>query len=213
MRGCSGKNDAGSSRGRDLSTMEFAATCPDEAARRRTDATPRVVCGRVNGRPILEKAGPLRQGLARYFRNRVPDASEVDDLVQEVFTRIAARDSEEPIEHLGGFVFQIAANVLADRARRRFARKAEAHVPFDAERHGDHDFDPHRILAGKETLRAATEALLAMPHRTRTIFVLHRLEGRKVREIALQLGISVSAVEKHMVKAMQHLSAVRRRSV
>jgi len=193
--------------------MELASTCPDEAARSWSDDTLRAVCGRVNGRPLLEKAGPLRQGLARYFRKRVPDPSEVDDLVQEVFARIAARDSEEPIEHLGGFIFQIAANVLADRARRRFARKAEAHVPFDAERHGDQDFDPFRILAGKEALQAATQALLAMPHRTRTIFVLHRLEGRKTREIAQQLGISVSAVEKHMVKAMQHLSAVRRRSV
>ncbi len=194
--------------------MEWVSTCPRETAGGRIDdALPRVACPRVRSHSALEKAGPLRQGLARYFRNRVPDPAEVDDLVQEVFARIAARDSEEPIEHLSGFVFQIAANVLADRGRRRFARKADAHVAFDAERHGDEDFDPYRILAGKETLQAATQALLALPHRTRTIFVLHRLEGRKAREIAQQLGISVSAVEKHMVRAMQHLSVVRKRSV
>ena len=79
----------------------------------------------MRGTPVAEQAGPLRQSLARYFRKRVPDANEVDDLVQEVFARIVARDSEVPIAHLGGFIFGIAAHVLADRARRRFARKAE----------------------------------------------------------------------------------------
>jgi len=43
--------------------------------------------------------------------------------------------------------------------------------------------------------------------RTRTIFILHRLEGRRYRDVAAQLGISVSAVEKHMVRAVQHLTA------
>lgn len=172
--------------------------------RRRRDRAP------MKGHALFEKVGPLHQGLARYFRSRVPDPADVDDLIQEVFARVVSRDSDEPIEHLGGFVFGIAAKVLADRGRRRFARKADAHEPFDAERHADQDFDPYRILEGKETLRAATEALLALPHRTRQIFVLYRLEGRKAREVAAQLGISVSAVEKHMLRAMQHLSVVRR---
>lgn len=175
-----------------------------------SEAGPAPERARVTVESPVERAGPLRQGLARYFRARVPDASEVDDLVQEVFARIAARDSAKPIEHLGGFVFQVAANVLADRGRRRFARQADRHVEFDPERHAEQDFDPHRILAGKEDLRAATQALLALPPRTRAVFVLQRLEGRKAKEVAAQLGISVSAVEKHMVRAMQHLIAARK---
>lgn len=179
------------------------------------DWTPRVRSGdapsSVSAPSTIEAAQPLRDGLVRYFRRRVPDPSEVDDLVQEVFARIVARDSDEPIGHLSGFVFQIASNVLADRGRRRFARRADAHEAFDPDRHADEDFDPHRILAGKEELRAATEALLCLPPRTRVIFVLYRLEGMKAREVASRLGISVSAVEKHMLKAVQHLAAVRRR--
>lgn len=211
MRGW--KSDADIAHRRVLMRMERAIERVLEATEvRASSARPRVTRCPMT-RPTLDQAGALRQGLERYFRNRTPDPSEVDDLVQEVFARIAARDSEEPIEHLSGFVFQVAHNVLADRARRRFARKAEAHVEFDPERHADEDFDPHRILTGKEDLRAATQALLSLPHRTRTIFVLHRLEGRKSREVAAQLGISVSAVEKHMVRAMQHLSIIRKRSV
>jgi RNA polymerase sigma-70 factor (ECF subfamily) len=156
---------------------------------------------------IAREAEPMRQALAGYFRRRIANPSEAEDLVQEVFSRIVARDSQQPIEHLAGYVFQVAASVLADRGRRRGVRHADAHVPFDPDRHGEQDFDPERVLSGKQRLRAATAALLSLPERTRTIFLLHRLEGRRYREIAEQIGISVSAVEKHMVRAVQHLGA------
>jgi RNA polymerase sigma factor (sigma-70 family) len=170
-------------------------------------------CGVMAGREAIDssralarEAGPLRQSLARYFGRRISDASEVDDLVQEVFIRIVARDSTQPVLHLGGYVFQTAASVLADRGRRRTVRQADAHVTFDDERHTDQDFDADRILMGKQDLHAATAALLSLPVRTRTIFVLHRLEGCKYRDIGARLGITVSAVEKHMARAIQHLS-------
>lgn len=156
---------------------------------------------------LARDAEPLRSSLARYFHRRISDSAEVEDLVQEVFTRIVARESNTPVEHLGGYVFQTAASVLADRRRRRAVRQSDAHVTFDPERHADQDFDAARILTGKEDLRAATAALLSLPVRTRTIFILHRLEGCRYRDVAAQLGISVSAVEKHMVRAVQHLTA------
>lgn len=156
---------------------------------------------------LAREAEPIRRWLTGYFRRRVRNDHEVDDLVQEVFTRIAARDSGQPVENLGGYVLKTAASVLADRGRRRAARHVDLHISFDAERHGDEEIDPERVLSGKEELHAATAALLALPERTRTVFVLRRLEGYRHGAIAAHLGISVSAVEKHMVRAVQHLSA------
>ncbi len=93
-----------------------------------------------------------------------------------------------------------------DRARRRASRHADEHVEFDPDLHGDEEIDPERVLSGKEELNAATSALLSLPERTRTVFVLRRLEGWRFGEIARHLGISVSAAEKHMVKAIRHLT-------
>jgi RNA polymerase sigma-70 factor (ECF subfamily) len=143
----------------------------------------------------------------RYFGRRVRNATDVEDLVQDVFVRIAARDSTEPIQHLHGYVLTIASSVMADRARRLSSRRAEAHVPFDPDLHGETDLDAARILGGRQELHAATLALLSLPERTRTVFILRRLEGCRVREIATRLGLSVSAVEKHLVRAVRHLSA------
>jgi RNA polymerase sigma-70 factor (ECF subfamily) len=158
------------------------------------------------GEELARAAEPLRTSLRGYFRRRVRDAGEADDLVQEVFARIVARDSARPVENLAGYIFQTAASVLTDRGRRRSARRADAHVSFDPDRHSGEDFDPARILSGREELRLATAALLSLPERTRTIFVLRRLEGYSNRDVAAQLGISVSAVEKHLVRAMQRLA-------
>jgi len=157
--------------------------------------------------PVTDRdLGQLRTSLKRYFRARIKNDGEVEDLVQEVFTRVAARKEGGQVEHLDRYLFQTASSVLADRARLMRARRAELHVEFDPDHHSPTDIDPHRTLSGREDLRAVTSVLLVLPARTRAVFVLHRLEGRKYREIAVQLGISVSAVEKHMARAVLHLA-------
>src|SRR5262245_56399294 len=155
---------------------------------------------------LAEEAEPVRLWLMRWFRRRVRNAAEIEDLVQDVFARIVARDSTEPVEHLGGYVLKTASSVLADWTRRWGSHGAGQHIAFDSDLHADEDLDPVRVLGGKEDLHAATAALLSLPERTRTVFVLRRLEGQRYRDIAAQLGISVSAVEKHMVRAIQHLA-------
>lgn len=161
---------------------------------------------RADGTQIACQAGPVRLWLVGYFRRRVSAQQDVDDLVQDVFVRIAARDSEQRIDKLGAYVARTAASVLADRGRRRRSHHADLHVAFDAETHADEDFSPERVLSDKEELNAAIAALLSLPERTRTVFVLRRLEGYRHADIARHLGISVSAVEKHMVRALRHLS-------
>jgi len=162
--------------------------------------------GLVRGATLAQQAGPVRRWLIRYFGHRVRDRAEIEDMVQDVFARIAARDSTQPVEHLGGYVLRTASSVLADWARRRSSRSVSLHVTFDSDRHGDEEIDPERVLSGREDLNAAITALLSLPERTRTVFILRRLEGHRHAQIAARLGISVSAVEKHMVRAIEHLS-------
>jgi RNA polymerase sigma-70 factor (ECF subfamily) len=69
--------------------------------------------------------------------------------------------------------------------------------------------DPERVLAGQQALGAIQRALNSLPERTRVIFVLYRLEGMARKDIAESFGLSVSAVEKHIAKAMKLLMALR----
>jgi RNA polymerase sigma factor (sigma-70 family) len=149
----------------------------------------------------------MRTPLIGYFRKRVPQQDDVLDLVQEVFLRVSNRGALDDIANLRSYMFQVADSVLTDRQRRRVVRHSDAHVEFDPERMGEAEIGPERILAGRDALQRALAALDQLPERTRTIFVLRRLEGMRYLDIAKRLGLSVSAVEKQMVRAVAHLAA------
>jgi len=161
--------------------------------------------GKDGADDLGRRSAALRGALTRYFSRQVADRSEIDDLVQDVFLRIVKRGGSQGLENFDGYVFETAASVLKDRFRRRKARHAEAHLTFDPDVHSGTDFGPDAILAGRQALRSTTVALMELPERTRNVFVLRRIEGLSYQEIARRLGLSISAVEKHMVRAARHL--------
>ena len=154
-----------------------------------------------------EPAGSLEAympGLRRYFSKRLP-AAEVDDLVQEVFVRIQAHESGAPIQHLDRYLFTTAASVLSDHLRRRAVRHATDHHTLEEFHHPVEELTPERVLLDREALQVVVSAIEGLPTRTRDVFVLHRFEEMTCSGIAEQLGMSISAVEKHIMKALRAL--------
>jgi RNA polymerase sigma-70 factor (ECF subfamily) len=154
-------------------------------------------------------AHAYRPALRRFFEKRILEHADADDLVQEVFLRLSKRSELEAIENVQGYLFETAANVLRDRIRRRAVRQAGNHVEYDETAHIVEDFSPERVLVGKQMLADVVSAIQELPERTRTVFVLQRFEELSYGEIAKRLGISVSSVEKHMMKAIAHLAERR----
>tara|TARA_R110002096_G_scaffold70943_2_gene169872 strand:- start:10338 stop:10805 length:468 start_codon:yes stop_codon:yes gene_type:complete len=144
--------------------------------------------------------------LARFFRRRIHSQAEVDDLLQEVFYRLIRRQSDGNIENPQAYLFQIAANILRDRQRRAHTRQVYDHKTFDESQHAFEHISPERILQGKEQLSFLKAALMELPKKTQTIFILQRFEGMSYSEIATHQGFAVSTVEKHMMKAIKHIT-------
>lgn len=143
-------------------------------------------------------------GLRRYFSKRVP-AGDVDDLVQEVFLRMKVHGHDSPIEHLDRYLFRVAASVLSDQARRRTVRHHGAHESLEEVHHPIEGLTPERVLLDREALQSVVAAIADLPARTRDVFVLHRFEEMTCGNIADLLGMSISAVEKHIMKALRFL--------
>jgi RNA polymerase sigma factor (sigma-70 family) len=146
-----------------------------------------------------------RTALMAFFVRRIRNRTEAEDLTQEVFTRLAGQRSVLP-DNADAYIFQMAANLLRDRGRRLKVRdkfqEAASHDPF-AHRE---ELDPSRVLLGRENLKDASRALEELSLRTRTIFLLYRLENMKKSDIGSLYGMSVSGVQKHLQKAMEHLT-------
>lgn len=147
----------------------------------------------------------LRPALVQYFRRRCGNIAEAEDLAQDVLLRMVGRRDWESPEHAKGYVFRAAANRWLDRQRRTATRG----VTVDWNDEHSHELSdsatPEWISIQQQELHSAAKVLLGLNERTRDIFVLVRLEHMKQRAVADMLGISVSAVEKHLVKAMAHL--------
>ena len=159
-------------------------------------------------RAALDRLGrDFRRSLLSYFGRRTRDRADLEDMVQEVFERLVKRGGTSELErqNLSAYVFETASSVLTDHLRKKVTHHSDAHEPFDQNQHEGADFSPEHVLMDRQQLARATAVLLELPERTRVIFVLKRLEGMRLNDIASRLGISVSAVEKHMQRAMTHI--------
>jgi RNA polymerase sigma factor (sigma-70 family) len=165
--------------------------------------------------PESELDRAFRGPLLAYFTKRVKDRNEAEDLTQEVFVRLLHHPDKNNGQSLGGYVFTIAANLLRDRAKSAATARRKRIQSLDPLIEQDsypanlvEDRSPERVLVGRQAIQDILDALTELGERTRDIFILARLENVQHREIAAMYGISVSAVEKSLMKAVAHLGAL-----
>jgi RNA polymerase sigma factor (sigma-70 family) len=149
----------------------------------------------------------VRPALVRFFQRRCKNLSRAEDLAQEVIVRTLSRAELTSPEQARGYIFRAAANLWRDQ-HRRATRFISPEVGWDEESalNVTEGVPLERALVSEEELYRVNAVLLELSERTRDVFVLHRLEQMKYAEIARVLGVSVSAIEKHMSKALAHLS-------
>lgn len=149
-------------------------------------------------------ASRYRQVLMAFFLRRVANRAEAEDLTQDALIRLAGANTPS-VQHPDAYVFQVAANLLRDRQRRNRVRGEYLFALKGTEQGRVEARDPSRVAAARESLASLQLALRELPDRTRNIFLLYRLEQVGKPEIAASFGISCSAVDKHLMRALAHL--------
>jgi RNA polymerase sigma factor (sigma-70 family) len=147
----------------------------------------------------------FRSALCRYFEKRGFHGADAEDAVQDVFIRLSQRAGVARIDNIDGYLFETAASVVVDHFRRATVRHRGEHDEYDEAVHAPAAPSIEREHIARDELAQMVTALRELPERTRNALLLARLEGLSHGEIAHRLGISASAVEKHIVKALAHL--------
>lgn len=152
-------------------------------------------------------ARDMRPALVRYFKRRSGSAAEAEDLAHDVIAQTLGQALQATAGELRGYIFRAAANRWRDRLRRHRARSMVVSW-------GEGDFDPpaeqitpERALSAEQELIVVTQALLELDERTRNVLILVRLEHMKIGSVAQMLGISRSAVNRLLSKAIAHVHA------
>ncbi len=157
-------------------------------------------------RDVAAIALRYKRAVLAFFVRRVRDPFEAEDLTQDVFASLSRRANAEPIENVEGYVFQVAANLLRDRARRARTRPSiESEGGADPDERLVDELSPEREFLGREAYAQFVRALEMLPERPRMIFILNRFEELTGKEIAEALGISKRLVEKDISRVLAHL--------
>lgn len=159
-----------------------------------------------SGTDDSEFVADMRPALIAFFQRRTATPPEAEDLAHDVMLRALTHKRWSTTEQARGYIFRIALNRWRDRGRRKLAHGTVVDWNEEFAEGIADEISPERVLIHQQRLDAIVSALRELGVRTRDIFLLYRMEGMKQADIARRLGISVSAVEKHLAKALSHLA-------
>lgn len=148
----------------------------------------------------------FRSTLVDYATPIVGDRAGAEDVVQDAYLRLdlaaePALAAESPV----GYLFRIVRNLALDRVRRRGMEAR--HQDAAASRSAVADTrTPEDVIRWQADLRTAGEALAAMPDPMRRAFVMHRLDGRRLQDIADALDVSVATAHRLVRQAVVRLA-------
>ena len=165
-------------------------------------------------RQISEIVTKERSRLRDFIRRRVPDPSDAEDIVQEVFYELVeANRLLMPIEHVTGWLFRVARNRITDLFRKkkpesfgdRTVEGEEGELLQLEDLLPSRDAGPEALYVRNVLLDELELAIDELPAKQREVFIAHELEGRSFKEMATETGVSVNTLLSRKRYAVLHL--------
>ncbi|MGP5279414.1 RNA polymerase sigma factor, partial [Pseudomonas helleri] len=146
---------------------------------------------------LTESYGDLVKHLARRFGT----ATDIHDVVQDTYLRAEKMPPDMDVQNLRAYVFRMADNIAIDHLRRKSAQ-TRYFEPL-----GDHDSlcadaSPEQTADFRQRIAILENVVANLPPRQREVFLMHKFDGLSHSQIAERLGITKSAVEKLIIKAL-----------
>ena len=168
---------------------------------------------------ISEVVKQEQSRLRNFIRRRVPDSSDAEDILQDVFYELVeANRLLMPIEHVNGWLFRVARNRITDLFRKKkpetFSETSGAGVNRDDDDDdllhfedllSSPDAGPEALYARGVLLDELEFAIDELPDEQREVFVAHEFEGRSFKQLSAQTGVSVNTLLSRKRYAVLHL--------
>lgn len=154
----------------------------------------------------------LRPEILRFLSVRCGDASDAEDLLQDLWIRLAALKTG-PIANPRGYLFRMANNMALNqsRSRRRAMSRDRSWIGeqggevTNIEERPDPEPSAHETISRRQEAEILHRAIQELPPGAQRALRLHRFDGHDQLEVARIMGISLSGVEKHLASAMKRL--------
>jgi len=142
------------------------------------------------------------KSLRNFLFYKFGNMQQAEDLAQEAFVKLWQNCSAVPLEKPKSYIYTIANNSSLNQiAHQKVVLRYEKNFTgLDKTNE-----NPEYILEEKQFQTKLLKAIEKLNEKQRTAFLMHRIDGKKYSEIALDLNISVKAVEKRIHLALLSL--------
>ncbi len=143
-------------------------------------------------------------GIRRYLRKFSLDVGDTEDLAQETFLRAFAADAGQTVISYKAFLYRIARNLALNER----AKHASIYTDRIEDIGGQAAFVEMRYVSAegsldsRQKMAAFAEAVEQLPSQCRRVFILRKVHGLSQADVATELGISASTVEKHVAAGL-----------
>ena len=165
-------------------------------------------------RQISQIFAEQRSRLRNFIRKRVPDPSDAEDIVQDVFYKLVeANRLLMPIEHVTGWLFGVARNRITDLFRKKKPQPFSESAVTDEDGAllqledllPSPDAGPEALYFRSLLLDELELALDELSGEQREVFVAHELEGRSFKELSAESGVNINTLLSRKRYAVLHL--------
>ncbi|MDR0781553.1 MAG: RNA polymerase sigma factor [Pseudomonadales bacterium] len=159
---------------------------------------------------FVENFSVLRRFLSRFFAER----QDIEDVAQEAFLRAYVAEQRKHIKQPKAYLFRIAKNLALTKLERK-SRQIAYYINEQGDylcESGDNLYleaqeNTYAEVEAQEVLGLYCEAVAALPEKCRQVFLLRKVHGLGHQEIADRMGLSVSSVEKYLIKGILECKA------
>ena len=141
---------------------------------------------------------------AYYLALRILHDDEASkDVVADAFELVWRRLQDCEVDKLSSYLLTAVKNVCLDYIRKQNIRNR--YVQANVQAVGKQSFNPEEVDLHEEKIQTIMRSLDELTPRTQQIVTMCYVQRKKYREVAEELGISESAVKKHIMQALSYM--------
>lgn len=147
-----------------------------------------------------------RPALLKHLSALVKDADLAEELLHDTFIRLSNMPVLSVIRQPRPFLFKVASNIALDHLRKR-QRTPDTESDKTLESWASPGPSQTELIAQERRIKQLYKTIEALPPRAREALLLARMKELTIKEVAQQLGVSQTMVEKHLRNALKKCRA------
>jgi len=145
--------------------------------------------------------------LRRFLTRFLSRPQDIEDVVQDTYLKAYSAEQDREIHTPKAFLFRIARNAALKELTKKSQQLMAYIEEIDPSEINHNEASLDELVMAREKLGMFCQSALEMTPRCRRVFLMAKVYGFSYKEISKQLGISVSAIEKHVARGLEICNA------